>query len=88
MQGLLLEIEISEIVVHEADEPNALVDFLDAKLLAGQHRGDIDPLAMQAEPVATMVTTVDAMVITFARWKAAISLSQGVSATPMANSKG
>jgi hypothetical protein len=33
-------------------EPNALVDFLDAELLAGQHGGDVDFLAMQAEPSA------------------------------------
>src|SRR5262245_51499677 len=26
----------------EADDPNALVDFLDAELLAGQHDGDVD----------------------------------------------
>ena len=52
MQGFLLQIEISEIIVHEADEPNALVDFLDAQLLAGQHGGDVDPLAMKTEPPA------------------------------------
>jgi hypothetical protein len=38
--------------VHEADEPNAVVDFLDAELLAGQHDGDVDPLAVQAEATA------------------------------------
>ena len=37
LQGLLLQVEISEIVVHEADEPDPLVDFLDAELLARQH---------------------------------------------------
>src|SRR6185312_1736989 len=52
LQGLLLEVEVSEIVVHEADEPDAVVDFLDAELLAGQHGRDVDLLAMQAEPSA------------------------------------
>jgi hypothetical protein len=33
---------------HEACEPNALVDLLDAEPLTGQHGGDVDPLAMQA----------------------------------------
>jgi hypothetical protein len=33
LQGLLLQVEVSQIVVHEAGEPNALVDFLDAELL-------------------------------------------------------
>jgi hypothetical protein len=37
LQGLLLQVEVSQIVVHEAGEPNAVIDFLDAELLAGQH---------------------------------------------------
>jgi hypothetical protein len=49
LQGFLLQVEVTEIIVHEAGEPNAVVDFLDAKFLAGQHGGDVDPLAMQAE---------------------------------------
>ena len=53
MQGFLLEVEVSKIIVHEACEPNALVDFLDAEFLAGQHGGDVDPFAMQAEPPAS-----------------------------------
>ena len=52
MQGFLLEVEVSEIIVHEADEPNALVDFLDSEFLAGQHGRDVDPFAMQAEATA------------------------------------
>jgi NitT/TauT family transport system substrate-binding protein len=31
LQGFLLQVEISKIVVDEADEPNALVDLLDAE---------------------------------------------------------
>ena len=34
---------------YKAGEPNALVDLLDAEPLTGQHGGDVDPLAMQAE---------------------------------------
>ena len=49
LQGFLLQVEVTEIVVHEADEPNAIVDFLDAEFLAGQHGGDIDPLATGAK---------------------------------------
>ena len=30
-------IEVTEIVVHEADEPNVVADLLDADLLAGKH---------------------------------------------------
>jgi hypothetical protein len=52
--------------VHETDEPNAFVDFLDAEFLAGQHGGDVDPLAMQAEAATsgdddvTIVRTITA----------------------------
>jgi hypothetical protein len=52
LQGLLLQVEVAKIVVHEACEPNALVDFLDAESLAGQDGRDVDPLAMQAEASA------------------------------------
>jgi hypothetical protein len=38
--------------MHEADEPNAVVDLLDAKLLSCQDGGEVDPFAMQAEPSA------------------------------------
>ena len=38
--------------MHEADEPNALVDFLDSEFLSGQHDGDVDFLAVQAEASA------------------------------------
>ena len=53
MQGFLLQVEVSKIIVHEACEPNALVDLLDAEFLAGQHGRDVDPLAMQAEAAAS-----------------------------------
>ena len=44
--------------MHEADEPNALVDLLDTELLACQHGGDVDPLAMKASlPQAVMMTS-------------------------------
>jgi hypothetical protein len=42
------QVEVSEIIVHEADKPNAVVDLLDAEFLTGQHGGDVDPLSMQA----------------------------------------
>jgi hypothetical protein len=36
LQGLLSQVDISEIVVHEGDEPNPSVDFLDAEALTGE----------------------------------------------------
>ena len=50
MQGFLLQVEVSKIIVHEAGEPNAVVDFLDAEFLTREHVRDVDALAMQAEP--------------------------------------
>jgi hypothetical protein len=44
LQGFLLQVEVTQIIVHEADEPNAVVDLLDAEFLAGQNDGDVDPL--------------------------------------------
>jgi hypothetical protein len=38
--------------VHEADEPNALVDVFDSNPLTGQHARDVDLLAVQAETSA------------------------------------
>ena len=36
-QGFLFEIDEAEIVVHEADDPNTVVDLLDAEALTGEH---------------------------------------------------
>jgi len=52
LQGLLLRVEISEIIAHEGDEPHAVIDFLDAELLACQDGRDVDPFAMQAESMS------------------------------------
>jgi hypothetical protein len=52
LQGLLLQIDIAEIVVHKADQPNAIVDLLDAKGLASEDNRDVDFLAVQAEASA------------------------------------
>jgi hypothetical protein len=35
--------------VHEADDPNAIVNLLDADALAGQDGGDVDALSMHAD---------------------------------------
>jgi hypothetical protein len=52
LQGFLLQLEVSQIIVPKADEPNAVVDFLDAELLSGEHGREVDPLAMQTETSA------------------------------------
>ena len=52
MQGFLFEIDEAEIVVHEADDPNTVVDLLDAEALTGEHGRDIEALAMHADAAA------------------------------------
>ena len=52
MKGFLFEIDEAEIVVHEADDPNAVVDLLDAEALTGEHGSDVDALAMHADAAA------------------------------------
>jgi len=43
--------DLEERTLHPLDT-RALVDFLDAEFLAGQHEGDVDLLAVQAEATA------------------------------------
>jgi hypothetical protein len=52
LQGLLLQVEVSEIVVHEGDEPDAVIDFFDSEGLACEDGGDVDFLAVQADAAA------------------------------------
>jgi hypothetical protein len=52
LQGFLLQVDEAEIVAHEADDPNAVVNFLDAEALAGKDGRDIDALAMHADAAA------------------------------------
>ncbi len=49
LQGFLLQVKVSQIIVHEAGEPNAVVDLLDAEFLAGRDGGDVDALPAQAK---------------------------------------
>jgi hypothetical protein len=48
----MLQVDESEIVVHEAYDPNAVVDLLDAEAPAGEHGRDVDPLSMHADAAA------------------------------------
>jgi len=57
LQGFLLQVEVSEIVVHEADEPNAVIDLFDSKLLTSQYNRDVDLLAVQAKAPQDVMTT-------------------------------
>lgn len=40
LQGPLLQVDISQFIVHEGDEPNAVVDFSDSEAPPGKHGGD------------------------------------------------
>ena len=43
---------ISQIIVHEADEPNAVFDFFDSEPLPGHDGRDVDLFAMHADAAA------------------------------------
>ena len=45
-------VEVAEIVVHEADQPNLLADLLDADALAGEDGAEIDLLPIEADAPA------------------------------------
>jgi hypothetical protein len=49
---LFLQVDISQIIIHEADEPDAGVDFHDADGLAGERVAEIDFLVVEAEVAA------------------------------------
>ena len=53
LQGFFLQINIAEIVIHKTDEPNAVVNFLDAHGLAGERNAEVDLLVVQAKTSAT-----------------------------------
>jgi hypothetical protein len=36
LQGSVLQVDIAEIIVHEADKANAVIDFLDIEFLPGE----------------------------------------------------
>ena len=52
LQGPLLQIDVSKIIVHEGDEPSAVFDFLKADALTGKDGREIDLLFVQADAAA------------------------------------
>jgi len=46
LQSTFLQVDVTEIVIHKADEPDAVFDFLDADGLTSQRLAQIDFLAM------------------------------------------
>ena len=46
------EVDITEIIVHEGDEPNAAVDVFDSEGRASTHLRDVDLLAVHADASA------------------------------------
>jgi hypothetical protein len=52
LQGSLFQVDIAQIIVDEADEPNSLVDFFNAEPLSGQDARDVDFLSKDADAAA------------------------------------
>jgi hypothetical protein len=53
LQGFLLQVGISQLLNHEGDEPDAVIDLFYSQSRTGQDGRDIDLLAMHAEAAAT-----------------------------------
>jgi hypothetical protein len=52
LQSFLLQTDEAEIVAHEADDPNAFVDFFDSEALAGKDGRDVDAFSVHADSAA------------------------------------
>ena len=52
MQSLLLKIDVTEIIVHKADQPDTLVDLFDAYSLTRERSAEIYFLFENADPSA------------------------------------
>src|ERR1700756_1045354 len=52
LQSFLLQVYITQIVIHKADEPDAVVDFFDADGLTSQADAEIDLHAVKAQAAA------------------------------------
>ena len=50
LQSAGLGIEVAEVVLHKADEPDTVRDLLDADLLAGEDGGEVDLPSFVADP--------------------------------------
>jgi hypothetical protein len=55
--GFSAQVDMSQIIVHEGDEPDVFVDFLDADPLSRQHGRDVDAFAVNADTAAAVART-------------------------------
>src|SRR4029077_10854358 len=61
LQSFFLQIDIAEIVLHKADQPNAFFDFLDSHRLTREDRAEINFFTMQTD--ASTAGDVDGAVV-------------------------
>ena len=47
------QVDVAKIVLHEAYDPNAFIDLLDADTLTGQHGRDVDAFAVHGDVAAS-----------------------------------
>jgi hypothetical protein len=52
LQGSGLQVDITEIVAHEANDPNSVIDLFDADPLPGECGREVDFLAINADAAA------------------------------------
>jgi hypothetical protein len=52
LQSFFLQIDVAEIVLHKADQPNTFFDFLDTDSLTSKDRAEVDFLAVETNAPA------------------------------------
>ena len=61
LQSFFLQIDVAEIVLHEADQPNTFFDLLDTDSLPGEEGAEIDFFAVETDTSA--LGDVDGLVV-------------------------
>ena len=93
MQSLLLQIDITEIVVHKAHQPDTIIDLFDAHSLTCERGAEIDFLFVDADssaagdqnsPVVERIGEFcDATIRPHGRWDEKAGLLAGCDTLPM-----
>jgi hypothetical protein len=52
LQGSCFQVDVSQIAAHEADDPNAVVNLLDANALSDEDDREVDFLAVDTDAAA------------------------------------
>ena len=77
MQGFLFEIDEADIVVHEADNPNAVIDLLDADLRAASSSGSSPIFRKLRSSEIAEIATIEEINFSFRAVKSTVPIQTG-----------